>query len=673
MWWARRRDPALPELALGAPFEPEHGWTWRRANKLGSRCSLAYPPFPLLLSARSISKTHSLTPLFRGVSLTIDEGDRVGLIGPNGAGKSTLLRLLAGQDAPDEGVIVGTKGLKAPYVAQRDAFDDEGATARAIVTDAAMEATDIVHDLHEAEVLAEMVLTRVGFDEAHAETVAGSLSGGWRKRLSIARAVASAGGEPDVLLLDEPTNHLDIDAIRWLEAWVRGSGVGAAGAGRTSFASVFVTHDRLFLENVATRIVELSAAYPDGALSVDGNYSEFLRRREEALAGQARAEQALANTVRIDLKWLNRGAQARRTKSKSRIFASYDRMDELAELRARNDAAATAGARVDFHQTERRTKKLVAARGVTKTMGGRTLFRALDVTLGAGDCLGLVGPNGSGKTTLIRVLTGELRPDEGVVEYAEPKPRIAVFSQHRKEFAPETLLRDALSPVDEVRFRGQAMHITAWSRRFLFRDAQLEQPVGTLSGGEAARIHIARIMLEPADVLVLDEPTNDLDLPTLETLEAAMEDFPGALVLVTHDRAMIERLATEILSLDGRGGAGKFASLDQALAPADGAGRAPDGAAARPGASRTERAPTAPAPPAKKRLGYIEQREYDAIQGKIEEAEAALARAQARLGETGVMADRDKMDRACREMSAAQEAVAALYARWEELESKKGG
>jgi ABC transport system ATP-binding/permease protein len=634
------------------------------------------PHPPLLLAARNISKTHALHPLFSGVSLTIAEGDRLGLIGPNGAGKSTLLKLLAGQDRPDEGDIVTAKGLRAVYVPQQDSFNEDS-SARDVVIEAGLEGGGwgtgegaVIHDRHEAEVLAEMILTRVGFDDGHPGTAAGGLSGGWRKRLSIARALAMCGGEPDLLLLDEPTNHLDLEGIEWLESLVL-----RAGKSNTSFASVFVTHDRTFLENCATRIVELSAAYPEGTLGTLGNYTEFLRRKEEFLSGQARAEQAMANQVRRDLAWLARGPQGRGTKAKGRINSSHDRIETLADIKARNAAAVGSGVRVDFNATGRRTQKLLAAKGISKELGGRTLFQSLDFELGVGDCLGLLGPNGSGKTTLIRVLTGEIAPDSGAVVRSDPPPRIAVFSQRRRDFDPATLLREALSPVgDQVRFRGRAMHITAWSRRFLFRDEQLEQPVGSLSGGELARIHIARVMLEPADVLVLDEPTNDLDIPTLEMLEEALEEFPGALVLVTHDRAMLNRLATEVLALDGQGGCGLFAGLDQAL-----------GAAAADAARRGDREkrtpqespgrspdPASPAPPIRRKLSYTEQREYDTIEGRIAEAEANAAAAEARLGDQAMLTDHEAMARACEELSRAQGSVAALYARWQELESKRG-
>ncbi len=657
-----------------APRRPVHS----RPPAAAIRPPISPVPSALLLHARDIAKTHGLRTLFEGVSLTIDEGDRVGLIGPNGAGKSTLLRLLAGQDFPDAGEIVASKGLRAVYVPQQDAFPD-GLTVRQVVTEAALagpaDASGHVLDRHEAEIIADMALARIGFDGPRLDARAESLSGGWRKRLSVAAGLASAGGEPDLLLLDEPTNHLDLDGIRWLEELLTRPNVGGV-----PFASVFVTHDRSFLENAATRVVELSTAYPQGTLAVDGNYTEFLRRKEEFLAAQAKAEQAVANQVRKDLAWLSRGPQGRGTKAKGRIQASHARMDELAELKTRNTAAATGGARVDFDASGRRTKKLVQAKQIAKSLGGRRLFEGLDLTLGAGTCLGLLGPNGSGKTTLIRVLTGDLPPDSGEVVLAEPRPRVAVFSQHRRDFPPETLLREALCPVsDQVRFRGQAMHVTAWSRRFLFRDEQLAQPVKSLSGGELARVHIARIMLEPADVLVLDEPTNDLDIPTLETLEESLEDFPGALLLVTHDRAMLGRLATEILALDGRGNARSFATLDQALAA--GAGSEParpsspaEAGPASPGAPSAGRpapaaAPAAP-PPARKKLSYKDQREYDTIEERILEAEAELEAAQQRLSDPALANDRLAMQRACERAAEAQALVTALYARWEELESK---
>ena len=622
----------------------------------------------MLLTVRDISKSLGLRTLFEGVSLSINDGDRLGIIGPNGAGKSTLLRLLAGLTDADSGDVKRPKGMHAVYVPQQDRFEGDITAKEAVISQAftCLGGGGATHDHHEAETLADMMLARVGFDDSLADKPARALSGGWRKRLSVACALASAAGEPDLILLDEPTNHLDLDGVAWLEEFVR----RAPGMPPAS-ASVFVTHDRMFLEGVATRIAELSPAYPQGIFVVDGNYSEFLRRKEEFLAAQAEAQRAIAGLVRQDIAWLSRGPQGRQTKAKGRIQESHARMDELAELKARNAAANSTGARVGFDATDRRTRKLVVAKGVAKAYSGHTLFRDLDLVLGAGDCLGLLGSNGSGKTTLIRVLTGEVVPDEGLVDFAETTPRVAVFSQHREDFPPTTLLREALCPVsDLVRYRGQPMHITAWSRRFLFRDEQLDQPIQSLSGGELARVHIARLMLAQADVLVLDEPTNDLDIPTLETLEEAIESFPGAVILVTHDRAMLERLTTGVLALDGRGGWALHATLDQASAWRRTRDQAASPAVA-PAATLPAAGDTARVQPSaqRKKRSYNEQREYDTIEQRIEEAEAAAKAAERRLADPKVLADHEAMTKACEALSAAQSLAARLYARWEELEA----
>ncbi len=624
----------------------------------------------MLISARTVSKSYALRPLFSGVTLSVGPGDRLGLIGPNGAGKSTFLKILAGIVQPDDGAVAAQKGLRAVYVPQSDVFPP-GSDPHAVVLQAANEALEKlsgIHDEHEAEVAAGLILDRLGFDAARITTPCDALSGGWRKRLSLARALASCGGEPDLILLDEPTNHLDLDAINWLESFLK-RGV----FGTVPFASVFVTHDRVFLESVATRVAELSPAYPDGLFEVDGNYTEFLRRKQEFLDGQAQAQRVMANQVRKDLAWLARGPQGRGTKAKGRIQESHARISELGDLKARNAAASAGAARIDFTETERRTKKLIAAKKVTKSLGGRLLFKELDVLLGVGDCIGLLGPNGSGKTTLIRVLTGDLRPDAGEVVLAEPRPRVAVFSQLRQEFDPTITLKEALCPVsDQVRYRDRPMHVSTWARRFLFRDEQLSQPVGSLSGGELARIHIARIMLEPADVLVLDEPTNDLDIPTLETLEEALEDFPGAIILVTHDRAMLGRLSTQIVRLDGNGIARMFVGLDQALSAKASGAAATTGADVQARTLLPAQESVTPTP-SRKKLSYNEQREYDLMESRIMDAESRVALARAAMGDPKVITDHARLAKACEVLAAAEAEVAGLYSRWAELESKVGG
>jgi ATP-binding cassette subfamily F protein uup len=623
----------------------------------------------VLLTATALSKSHGLRELFRGVCVSIAEGERIGMIGPNGAGKSTLLRMLAGREEPDDGQIRLPRGTVAVYVPQRDEFA-AGATPLSACTDAALRSADTHGDRHEAEVLAQVILGKIGFEESRMEVPADTLSGGWKKRLSVACALASAGGTPDLLFLDEPTNHLDVEGLQWMEEFLlRGSHDLRARA------VIFVTHDRVFLENCATRIIELSRAYPEGTLSVDGNYSEFRRRKTEFLDMQAKAQQSLANTVREDDRWLGRRAKARRTKSQARIDDSADRRAELADLSDRNSVAAGASAGIDFTASGRRTRKLMSAEGVSKSLGGKLLFRNLDLEVVPGECIGLMGPNGAGKTTLLRVLTGELAPDAGVVRVADPAPRIVTMSQTRAEFPKGALLQDAISPLGEkVRFRDSEMHVKSWSRRFLFRDEQLLQSVSMLSGGELARAHVARMMLETADVLVLDEPTNDLDIPTLEVLEEAIETFPGATLLVTHDRAMLESLATRIVVLGAPDGLPRVvASLEQALralAEFEQAATAQVSSRANP-APAPPVAATAAASATKKKLSYNEQREFDSIEASIAAAEKKAADLEAKLNDPKLISDHQAYAKACDAAGAAQAEVQRLYARWEELEAKR--
>ena len=643
----------------------------------------------MLLTATGLSKSHGLRELFRGVCVSIDEGERIGMIGPNGAGKSTLLRMLAYgaagasarhaiREEPDDGTIRTPRGTVAVYVPQRDEFA-AGATPLSACTASAMQCADTHGDQHEAEVLAQVILGKIGFDDARMEVPADTLSGGWKKRLSVACALASAGGTPDILFLDEPTNHLDVEGLQWMEEFLlRGSHDLRARA------VIFVTHDRVFLENCATRIIELSRAYPEGTLSVDGNYSEFRRRKTEFLEMQAKAEQSLANTVREDDRWLGRRAKARRTKSQARIEDSAERRAELADLAERNQAAAGGSAGIDFTASGRRTRKLISAEGVSKSLGGRLLFRNLDLEVVPGECIGLMGPNGSGKTTLLRILTGELAPDAGAVRVADPTPRVVTMSQTRAEFPKGALLQDAISPLGEkVRFRDSEMHVKSWSRRFLFRDEQLLQSVSMLSGGELARAHVARMMLETADVLVLDEPTNDLDIPTLEVLEDAIETFPGGTLLVTHDRAMLDALASRIVVLGSPDGVPRVvASLDQALralsefeqASSRNASAAHAPAAAKNTVAAAKSAPaaaSAPASSAKRKLSYNEQREYDSIEAGIAAAEKKAADLEAKLNDPKLISDHQAYAKACDAAGAAQAEVQRLYARWEELEAKR--
>ncbi|MFW5682561.1 MAG: ABC-F family ATP-binding cassette domain-containing protein, partial [Phycisphaeraceae bacterium] len=581
--------------------------------------------------------------------------DRLGLIGPNGAGKSTLLRMLAGFEPPDGGEVVRRAGGGIAYVGQADEFP-EGATPRTAVLAAVAAAGDRAATL-DPETQAAIVLTRLGFDDPD-RPVAG-LSGGWRKRLSLACGLA---GDPDVLLLDEPTNHLDLEGVRWLEELVRRE--------RTR-TFVVITHDRHFLEAVATRVAELSRAYPGGVLMSDGDYSAFVERKQAFLEAQAAAESALANRVRQDTAWLRQGIKARETRNRSQVKAADARRGELAAIRDRN-AAPTGRTSIDFQATDRRSRRLVELVGVAKSMGGRRLFADLDLVVGPGDRLGLLGANGTGKTTLMRILSGDLEPDAGSVRRPDGL-RIASFRQDRASLDPRLTLRETLCPIgDFVDHGGRQVHVAGWAKRFLFDEEQLSTFVGHLSGGEQARIVMANLMLAPADVLLLDEPTNDLDIPSLEVLEQSLLEFPGGIVLVTHHRFMLERVATGFVGLDGRGGARAFASLEQWLATqAQIEADAATASAARTAAAATA-PPTPPSAPARgrtRKLSYNEQREFDAMEETILAAEAEVERLEAETADPALATDHERAAKAFAALSAAQAKVQTLYERWAELEA----
>ena len=593
----------------------------------------------VLLSCQSLTKAYGARPLFHDISLGVDENERMGLIGPNGAGKSTLLRIFAGEEKPDKGTVSSRRGLRSAYIAQEDLFP-AGATVESVLTDSlAGEHLDEI----EREVRLEVALNRVGFSRR--DQAVETLSGGWKKRLSLARALVR---EAELVLIDEPTNHLDMEGVLWLEGLLR----------EASFAFILISHDRVFLENVTTRIVELHPQYAEGFLSVSGTYSAFLMQREEYLGAQANRQSALATQVKREIEWLQRGAQARSTKAQGRINQAGQMIDELAELKYRNSQTRTAG--IDFSASGRQTRELVVGKDLTKSLGDKTLFRHLSLTLAPGTRLGLLGPNGSGKTTLLKLLTGELSPDTGTVKRAEGL-RVVLFDQNRAQLDKSLSLRDALSPnSDTVIYRGNPMHVSGWAKRFLFKTEQLTTPLRYLSGGEQARILIAQLMLRPADVLILDEPTNDLDIPTLEVLEDSLLSFPGALVLVTHDRYLLESVSTDLLALDGTGGARHFASLDQWQAA-----QTPLSAAAP--AARFK-APV----PAASRLSTAERRELGQIEAKIEAAEEEVAALERQLEDPQVASDAAKLHEVWEALPIAREKSTALYARWEDLEARRG-
>ena len=602
---------------------------------------------PPIINAQKITKAFGAKPLFEEVSFTVSEGDRIGLIGPNGSGKSTLLRILAGTEKPDHGDVAVRKRLQLSCVEQESRFA-AGATIRTVVEKAIERSLTpgTEHGTHFAETLG-----RAGFEDLELE--AASLSGGWQKRLAIVEALVQT---PDVLLLDEPTNHLDLAGIKWLEDLLR----------QAPFACVIVSHDRYFLENVSTDMAELNRVYPEGLLRVHGSYSEFLQKKEEFLHAQSKRQEALENLVHSEIEWLRRGAKARTRKSKARIDKAGELMSELAGLNARTRSAS---AQIDFSATDRKTKRLIELQDVTCEMGNRTLFEGLNFVVSAGMRVGVVGPNGSGKTTFLRMLLGEVAPTRGEIRRADWL-RAVYFDQSRQLDLSSTLRRALAPEGDSVVYQDRLVHVASWAAKFLFSGEQLDQPVDRLSGGERARVLIAQLMLQPADILLLDEPTNDLDIPTLEILEQSLLEFRGSLILVTHDRYLLDRVSTVVLGVDGLGSSETFADYWQwetwQAERKRSRNRTETSSPAIPGAA-------APPAPAAKKLSYLEAREYAGIEQRIAEAEQGLQSKRAALEDPAIATDGPKLVAAHAAMESAQKELDTLYSRWTELQQKADG
>ncbi len=615
-----------------------------------------------LISCQNLSKRHGASPIFSDVTFGVEDGDRLGIIGANGSGKSTLLKMLAQADAPDSGSVVQRKGLRVAYVAQ-DYAPPPGLSIQ-LVLENALARFKVEPDEWPAR-LARLILAGEFSDP---DFPAAQLSGGWQKRLGI---IAGLTCEPDVLLLDEPTNHLDFAGVEWLELLLQ----------RGRFAVVVVSHDRYFLDRVATRIAEVSPVYHGGLLIANGGYASFLHNKGEYLAAQAQYEASLANRVRREEEWLRRGPKARTTKSRARIDQAHGLQDELANLR---QLAQTARASIEFSASQRKTRKLIAAVGVSKALGGRQLFQDVSFVLSPGVRLGVLGLNGSGKSTLLRLLLRELTPDSGQIEYAD-NLRVAYFEQARRGLDPKLSLRRALAPEgDSVIFNDRSLHVASWAIRFGFRSQQLDTLVGNLSGGERARVLIAQLMTEPADVLILDEPTNDLDIPTLETLEDSLSEFSGAVVLVTHDRYLIERVCTVTIGLDGNGGFEAFADYEQwdewrrlqkQLARSARSNEARSvqerGAEVLEAESSPSLAPAEVGRAQRRRLSYLEQREWDGMEATIAKAEADLEQQRALLEDPAIALNAAKLSEASAALAKAQAHVDALYERWSTLEAKQ--
>jgi ABC transport system ATP-binding/permease protein len=613
----------------------------------------------ILLTARALSHAFSLRPLFQGISFTVSEGDRIGLIGPNGAGKSTLLKVLAGQVHADSGELSQKSGLRVGYLAQTPQFD-AAATVRSAVASGLQQvpgAEDWEAQARVDEVLAKLQLNG---PDVLPETEIRTLSGGWQKRVALARELVS---EPDLLLLDEPTNHLDVESILWLERMIAGA----------PFATITVTHDRMFLQRVSRRIFELDRRNENGLLEVDGDYATYVERKADAMAAQEQREQALRNTLRRETEWLRRGPAARTTKQTARIERAADLAEEVSALGGRNRVRK---ADIELEARGRKTKQLIVGKEISKQYGAQPVFANLDVLVGPGTRLALLGPNGCGKSTLLDVLVGKTEPSEGRVERA-PDLAIAHFEQQRGALDPDKSVADNLIEGSEmVDYRGSRLHRYGYLERFLFRSEHMNMRVGNLSGGEQSRLLIARLMLQPADIMVLDEPTNDLDFETLDVLQGALTEFPGAVLLVSHDRYFVDQVATQILAFhtapDERGRTTMFADLNQWQSwHATQQRTAADAGAPKREASAARAAEPSPGKP--KKLSYKEQRDWDTLEERILTAETELAALEAQANDPAAVSVASRVLELHQAHESKRAEIDALYARWAELERLRGG
>jgi ATP-binding cassette subfamily F protein uup len=639
-----------------------------------------------LVAAEHLSIAFGHLQLLEDASLLIEPGERVAVIGRNGTGKSALLRIVNGEMAPDSGTIWKQAGARtarldqdAPLSDSRPVFDvvAEGLGDLSDLVAAYHHAATVVaegstperleklgrlqHELEERdgwrlEQRVEQVLSHL---DLPADTVVDTLSGGWRRRVLLARALVS---EPDLLLLDEPTNHLDIDAIAWLEAFL------AEFPG----AVLFVTHDRAFLQRLATRIVELDRGR---VTSWPGDYTTFLRKKEEWLANEVIQQDKFDKKLAEEETWLRQGVKARRTRNEGRVRALLAMRAERAARRARIGSV-----RLQVEHADPTGKIVFEADGVSKSFGARTVVRDFSARVLRGDRVGVMGPNGAGKTTLLRLLLGELAPDQGEIRRGA-NVQVAYYDQQREQLDPERTVFDTIGDGNEVvTVAGQVRHVNGYLRDFLFPPERARSPVRALSGGERNRLLLARLFTRPANVLVLDEPTNDLDLETLELLESQLVEWSGTLLLVSHDRVFLDNVVTSTLVLEGAGRVAEYVGgyedwvrVRRAAADVEknAAGRVQPPAAAL---ARPREAPGEPGAPARRRLSYMEKREFDQLPARIEALEAEQqALHDAVAGPAFYRETPDAIRTTLAQVEQLRLALLEAYARWDDLDSRASG
>jgi ATP-binding cassette subfamily F protein uup len=626
-----------------------------------------------LLTLDQVSVSFGHVPLLERVSFQIDAGERVAIIGRNGAGKSTLLQLLARDLPPDSGTIWTPPTFRAGRLVQdvplsddRPVFDvvaDGLGDLSQLVTayhhaaaelaahggDARLETLGrLQHELEDRdgwrlEQRVELVLARL---DLPADAVVDTLSGGWRRRVLLARALVA---QPDLLLLDEPTNHLDVDAITWLESFL------ADYPG----AVAFVTHDRAFLQRLASRVVELDRGQ---LTSWPGDYASFVRKKEEWLATEALAHEKFDRKLAEEEAWLRRGIKARRTRNEGRVKALL----EMRQVRAARREVAGA-VRLGIEQADGTGKMVFEAKGVSKAFGDRVVVRAFSTRILRGDRIGLMGPNGAGKTTLLRLLLGELAPDEGEVRRGA-NVQVAYYDQQREQLDPERTVFDTIGEGnDNVVVNGRARHVNGYLSDFLFAAERARSPVKSLSGGERNRLLLARLFTRPSNVLVLDEPTNDLDLETLELLEAQLAEWPGTVLLVSHDRVFLDNVVTSTFAFEGDGLVREYVGGYEDWLRQRGSPAMPVESKAAREASRGAGARSS----GPKKLSYNEQRELERLPARIEMLESEQEALSVRVsGPDFYREPPADIAAALARLESLREELTAAYARWDELDSR---
>lgn len=596
----------------------------------------------VLVSAFEIAKSFGSRTLFQKLTFSISSGQKIGLIGPNGAGKSTLLQILARLQTSDEGQISFANSLRLGYLAQNPEFSKTETVLQTLL--------NADPDSSESLSLAQELISKLDLDspEAGSDRLVSELSGGWQKRVALARELMK---RPNLLMLDEPTNHLDLPSIVWLEQFL---------SRENTLAVLMVTHDRLFLQRTCEHIFDLDRRNPDGLIKFDGDYADFVDFKEAQLAALKNLEQSRKNLLRRETEWLRRGAQARQTKQKSRIDRAHDLAEEVADLSQKNFEKTL---KVDFGEVDRSPKKMIEAKSISKKIGDRWLFKDFSFILSPQSRVGIIGRNGSGKSTLIRHLIGQDKPDSGSVNVSD-KVKISYFEQQRENLDPNVSVLQAISPHgDYVHLQGQPVFARSYLSRFHFRPEQLELPVGKLSGGEQSRLLVARLMLQSESILVLDEPTNDLDINTLDVLQEALSEFKGAVILVTHDRYFMDQVANQILALtENEGEILRFANFFQWEEWAKSNSGKPT--------LRKAPAPDKPPPKSKGRLSYMEQREFDRMEETILEAESEVERLQKEVAENST--NFALLQTLSVDLENQQKKVVDLYERWQVLNDKGG-